>query len=33
VTAYLQAAVADISAPGGLAVTSGLQVTLIDFGP
>jgi cytochrome c peroxidase len=33
VTAYLQGAVADGSAPGGLAVTAGLQVTLIDFGP
>jgi hypothetical protein len=33
VTAYIQAAVADASAPAGLAVTAGLQVTLVDFGP
>jgi cytochrome c peroxidase len=32
-TAYLQAAVGDILGPGGLAMTSGTQITLIDFGP
>jgi cytochrome c peroxidase len=32
-TVYAQGAVADPLAPGGLAVTAGSQITLVDFGP